>query len=253
MFPELKIKNSNNVAWLVENCLAVYFNFFVIGQLNESACFNKNEYLKFRFVDFEKFYSICIKTLTFFSFDPLISKGRDIIIETSSYTISLEGIYDVLQSEKKVHIQIAFLNLGKNYGVYFNKEEFNLLLNGFLNIAVDVFCSCFQVKSVMRIFLKKVVENLNEEEDYQPEVFLQSLQQKDYMKLCFEICEDMQINNVYAYHILDQIIMYKNDLLTITKIRSWYNNSLVLRSLEKSTDTQDLCFASTNPPSPPLK
>ena len=246
MFLDLKIKNANNVAWLTENCVASYFNFFVIGKLNESAGFKKNEYLKFRFVDFEKFLLICIKTLTFFSFDPLISKGEDIIIETASYIISLEGIYDILQAEKKVHIKVTFSSLKKYFGVYFDKEEFNKLLNGFLNIAIDVFCSCFQAKSVIRVFLEKVAQNNYEVEDYLPEVLLQSFQQKDYMKLCFEICECMQIDHLYSYHILDQILMYKNDLLIITKIRSWYNNSLVLRNDEKSTDTQDLCSESAN-------
>ena len=146
-----------------------------------------------------------------------------------------------------MHIKIAFPNIVKSYGVYFDIEEFNLLLNGFLNIAVDVFCCCFQAKSVIRVFLNKVAENNSEVEDFLPEVFLQTFQQKDYMKLCFEICECMQINNIYSYNILDQIIMYKNDLFTITKIRSWYNNSLVLRNNEKSTDTQDLCSTSCTP------
>jgi hypothetical protein len=46
MFPQIK-NPPTNIAWLSENCVASFFNFFVIGKLNAKSGFNKNKYLKF--------------------------------------------------------------------------------------------------------------------------------------------------------------------------------------------------------------
>ncbi len=233
MFPELKIKNANNVAWLPENCVAAYFNFFVIGKLNERGVFTKNEYLKFRFVDFENFLVICLRALTFFSWDPLLSKEEDVIIETPTYQISLQGKFEEKLKKKQICIKVAFSDLF--YELDFDKKEFDLLINGFLKISVDVFCCCHQTKSMIRVFFEKLDENIFNDENYMPEIYLQSLEQKDYFKLCLEICKSLEISNLSSYYIFDQITMYKKDLLTITTIKSWYKSSLALDGNEKKS------------------
>jgi hypothetical protein len=68
-----------------------------------------------------------------------------------------------------------------------------------------------------------------------PEIYLQSLEQKDYFKLCLEICKSLEISNLSSYYIFDQITMYKKDLLTITTIKSWYKSSLALDGNEKKS------------------
>ena len=203
MFPELKIKNANNVAWLPDSCVAAYFNFFVIGKLNESGCFSKNKYLKFRFVDFENFLLICVRTLTFFSWDPLLSKEEDLILETPTYKISLQGKFEKELKKKQIVIKATF-SATLFYELDFDKKEFDLLMSAFLKISVDVFCCCPQSKSVMRVFFEKISENSLNIKDYLPEIYLGSFEQKDYLKLCLEICDSLQIDNLNSYFIFEK-------------------------------------------------
>jgi hypothetical protein len=208
----------------------------VIGKLNAKSGFNKNKYLKFRFVDFQKFFIASEEIKTFFSYDPLLSKAEVHILVTNSYQISWDGIFSVEEAKKKVQIKVSFSNLETNFGIYFDDEEFNLLLNGFLNIAVDVFCYCLQARSVLKFFLEKVAEKNLDSADY-----LKKFQREDYLNLCSEICQQLQIPKLKSYFILDKLLMHKEDLLILTKMKTLYDSRLFLVD-QSSIDTPNMCL-----------
>jgi hypothetical protein len=243
MFPKIKFRPTN-IAWLSENCVASYFNYFVIGKLNQNIGFDKNKYLKFRFVDFQKFTTTSEEVNAFFFVDPLLSKEEVIIIETCSYKISWQGSFNVTDIKKEVKFKAEFKDektqkATSNFEIKFDNEEFSLLLRGFLNIAVDVFCYCTQVRCVIKCFLEKVAEKNIESENY-----LKNFKRDDYFKLCFEICHSLQITKFKSYFILDKLLMHKEDLLTLIKLKNVHDSQSFLTENGVGTfmETQNCLF-----------
>ena len=239
MFPKITVRPTN-IAWLSENCIASYFNYFVIGKLNSKVGFNRNKYLKFRFVDFETFAVTSKEVKAFFVIDPLLSKEKVNIVETDSYKIFWEGCFNVQEFKKEVHFKVQFKNnliqkVSSHFEIQFDNEEFDLLLKGFLNIAVDVFCFCTQVRCVIKCFLEKVGEKNIKCEEY-----LKSLKRDDYFKLCFEICGNLKITKYKSYFILDKLLMHKKDLLSIIKVKTAYDSQIIFDIDESGSSASEV-------------
>lgn len=225
MFPKIVV-HPRNIAWLGENCIASYFNYFVIGKINSKGGFGKNSYIKFRFVDFVQFVEILQQVNIFFLIEPTLSKENICIIVTSSYKISWQGCFDDSAVKKTVKFIADFKNEASDFSVTFDYNEYTLLIKGFLNIAVDVFCYCPQVRCVFKCFLEKIVNTENEF----PEDFFDNQNNNHYYKLCFEICRGFEITKFKSYSILNKLLHHRQDLLRLIKLNTFLNEHVLLQA-----------------------
>jgi len=223
-----------NLAWLSENCLAAYLNFFVIGQLNENLGFNANEYIKFRFVDFLKFYLVAEAIVCFFQNEAyVLQEDSAAIIETETYNLYWKGTYNVKTKVKQVCLISKFHNFDEKFELHFNSIEFNYLLVAFSNVAIDVFCIDPAVKSALKHF----VEGLREKDIHSCKTYFQNLKREDCAKISLELCGTLNLESYKSFEIESQLMIYKFDLYLIKRVSNLCSAKYVM-SPEYSQETE---------------
>lgn len=232
MFEKIENFRFNNLAWLSENCVASFSNYFVIGKLNEDLGFDENRYLKFRFVDFEKFALACESVINFLADDKALplSTAENEIVKTGSYNICWEGVFCVDENVKKVYL-IAKFTQQNTFRILFDLEDFATLINGFVNISIDVFVLCIYSKSVLKFFIEKVLEQNNIEHAIN---YVTNLNREECKKQVNEICNCLEIPQKYSFFITDQMMVYKFELLIIARMRKLSPTRFMLFSQEEA-------------------
>lgn len=221
MCSKINIQECSNYALLPEHCVASFFNFFVIGKPNfKDLGFNENEYIKIRYTDFEAF-SKALESMLAFVASENEDKSELEIVRTPSYVINWKGRSCAETGEKKVCISANFHQINQSFILDFDMEDIHHLINGFWNIAVDVFCFDALSKAALKLFLHNVTQQVKSVE------YVEHLSRLECERVSRDICDCLEAPKINAYLITDKIMGHKTGLKVLTELRDLYSENVI--------------------------